>query len=283
MNIKLKSILPSLSCLLVGMLFFFSIRALPIPQAWGNDTVFGLISCAVMFLLSKVLMSYENIKLSDMHLIPISKTVWHLSIGLIIGAVIVGGMLCALFSFTNLAIQRVESQALVPFILASLVFIPLALMEEILFRGYPFFRFSQLINIRWTILITATLFALYHFDGSSSIGSLLIGPGIWGVAFGVAAYVSKSIAVPLGIHISANVLQALFGLKDKYIPMWEVTNANNLATTIEPDQLGIIMQVLVLVFSIVVLEFSIRNKKSNGKRMASLQTKLATNTVLENK
>jgi membrane protease YdiL (CAAX protease family) len=270
MNIKIKPILPSLLFLFLGIFFFFLIRALPftVPPELNSTLIMSLISCVFLFWLSKFFLSHENINLSTMNLIPNNKTFLRLAIGLVIGVIITGTMLYTLFTLTNLDLQRVESQSFMLFLKASLIFIPLALMEELLFRGYPFFRLSQLINIRWTILITATLFALYHFNGSSSISTLLLGPGIWGVTFGVAAYLSKSIAAPLGIHISANVLQAQFGMKSSYVPMWELTNSTNLATTIEPDQLGIIMQLLLLIFSIIVLEFSIRKKKSTNLKIA---------------
>ena len=179
-------------------------------------------------------------------------------------------MLIALFTLTDLGIERNEAQTWLPFIFASMVFIPLALMEELLFRGYPFFRLAQLINIRWVLLITAILFALYHYNGSQNIGFLLLGPGIWGVTFGVAAYLSKSIAVPLGIHISANVLQAVFGLKTDYNPMWIVTkNIDPLTTNINPEHIGFIMQIILLIISVIILEVALkvknRSRKSNNK------------------
>ena len=219
------------------------------------------IVCIGFLILSGIFLRYEKLNMSSMNLIPNKSSIPKLFFGLIIGTAIVGLMLLVLFTMTNLDIQRDENQSIMLFIKASLVFVPLALMEEILFRGYPFFRLSQLINIRWVIFLTSILFALYHYNGSSNIYSLFIGPGIWGVVYGVAAYLSNSIAVPLGIHISANVLQALFALKSDYVPMWDVIINKDISNTITPDHLGIIMQIILLVISIIILEFSIRKKK----------------------
>ncbi len=284
MNIKIKSLLPSILCLFIGMLFFYSMRALPIamPPELNTKFIMGLISCVFLLLLSKVFLRYEDIKSSAMHLLPNNKTLMRLFMGLVIGAVIVGVMLYTLFTFTNLDLNRVETQTMTSFMLASLVFIPLALMEEILFRGYPFFRISQLINIRWVILITSVVFALYHFNGTSSIVSLLLGPGVWGVTFGVAAYLSKSIAVPLGIHISANALQALFGLKSGYVPLWEISKSTELFSLLEPDHLGIIMQFLLLIVSILVLEYSLWKKDVIRIKVAKIKADINSNPVTEN-
>ena len=283
MKIKFKSILPSMTFLFIGLLYFLAIRTLPItvPPELNNTLIMGLITCVILFLLSKKMLRYENIKLSVVHLIPNKATFMRLFIGLFIGAGIVGTMLFALFTLTNLNLDRLESQTMAPFLLAASVFIPLALMEELLFRGYPFFRLTQTINIRWVLLMTSILFALYHYDGTSNISSLLLGPGIWGITFGVAAYLSKSIAVPLGIHISANVLQALFGLKSGYVPMWEVTQSTNITTTIEPDQLGIAMQFILLILTLIVLEFSINKKNSIRKKVANLRSNFTNKTVSE--
>jgi len=284
MNVKFKSLLPSLLCLFIGMLFFFSMRALPIsmPPELNTKFIMGLISCVLLLLLSKVFLRYEDIKSSAMHLLPNNKTLMRLFMGLVIGAVIAGTMIYILFTFTNLDLNRVASQSSATFMLASMVFIPLALMEELLFRGYPFFRLTQLINIRYVILITALLFALYHFNGTSSITSLLLGPGVWGVTFGVAAYLSKSIAVPLGIHISANALQALFGLKSGYVPIWEISKSTEIFSLLEPDHLGIIMQFLLLIVSILVLEYSLWKKDVIRMKVAKIKTDINSNQVTEN-
>ncbi len=181
----------------------------------------------------------------------------RLGVGLLIGGFITGAMLIALFTLTGFEVERVQNQTLIAFLLASLVFIPLALMEELLFRGYPFFRLSQIINVRWVILITAFLFAIYHYNGSASIASLFLGPGVWGVTFGVAAYLSNSIAVPLGIHTAANLLQAMFGLKAGSASIWVVTNTvTQPGNGLEVESLGLIMQLSLLIISVVIFEIN---------------------------
>ena len=283
MNIKFKLILPSIVFLFIGLLFFLAIRTLPItmPPELNNMLMMGLIACAFLFFLSKRMLRYESIELSVVHLKPNKTTFLRLLIGLIIGAIIVGVMLYTVFTLTNLNLNRVESQTMAPFLLAVSAFIPLALMEELLFRGYPFFRLTQTINIRWVLLITAILFALYHYNGTASVSSLLIGPGVWGVTFGVAAYLSKSIAVPLGMHISTNVLQAIFGLKSRYVPMWEVEQSTKIETFIEPTQLGIAMQIVLLVISIIVLEISLYRRKSMHKKVANIHLNMMNEKVLK--
>jgi len=252
---------PALAFVLLGMLFFFLSGNVNLPFAI-DKYAFALIACIALYALTIAFIRLENISSAPVNLIPDSRTFKHLCLGLVIGAIITCMMLFTLFSLTAFTVVKNDQQNLVPFLLSVSVFIPLALMEEILFRGYPFFRMSQFIHIRWVILLTAVLFALYHYDGTQSIGSLLLGPGIWGVTFGVAAYLSQSIAVPLDIHISANLFQAVFGLKDSQPALWILTEVNDpISQGINPEHLGIIMQLILLVVSIAVLEWNLKSRE----------------------
>jgi len=265
MQTSIKLLLPSLVYLFLGMLIFAFSDMLPFPPL--SRFFIGVFFSVIIFFGSMPFLRYENISLTVVHLIPNKKTIIRLITGLVIGAVILGIMLFLLFSLTDLSIEPNQNQTWIPFLLASSAFIPLALMEELLFRGYPFFRLSQIINIRWVLLITATLFALYHYNGSQNIGALLLGPGVWGVTFGVAAYLSKSIAVPLGIHISANFIQAIFGLKLDYNSIWTVTKTiEETKNVLDAEILGVTMQLFLLIVTVIVFEVRLGYKHRNMKK-----------------
>ncbi|WP_395376633.1 lysostaphin resistance A-like protein [Marinicella sp. W31] len=263
----LKTILPSLAFLIIGMLFFIITPPVysmfTMPPLIGR-VVFAGIAILLFYYLSRAFVRFENLSLAAVRLVPNRDTWRRLVVGLLMGVLIAGAMLMALFTLTDWDVERVEVQTLWPFLLASLVFVPMAFMEELLFRGYPFFRLTQIIHVRWVILLTAILFAFYHYNSEQTVSSILLGPGIWGVTFGVAAYVSKSVAVPLGIHISANVLQALFGMKHYFNPMWTMTQSNDpLKVGMNAEYLGLTMQLILLCGSLLVLEWVIKCRKSN--------------------
>jgi hypothetical protein len=266
MQSKIKLTLPAFIYLALGMLIFIISRSINFPPTMQFSVgVIGVLISLIFFYLAKAFLGYEKISLAMVNLVPNKGTFNRFSVGIIIGAIITGIMLTLLFTLTEIDIERVPSETWLSFLLAAIVFVPLALMEELLFRGYPFFRLTQVFNIRWVLLITATLFAFYHYNDATSISSIMLGPGIWGVTFGVAAYLSKSIAVPLGMHFSANAMQALFGLKLDHVALWKVTKSTNLTTTLEPEHLGLIMQLILLVVSVIVLELGIRKNNINPK------------------
>jgi len=257
-----KNSVMSLVFLLLGMSLFVIFTSVPLPTVPFPMGLFGLMMCALLLGLSKLFLHFENRSLSEVNLVPDSGTAYRFIIGFSIGAVIVGCMLLAVFSLTNVSLTRSPDQFLVPFLLSSLVIVPLALMEEILFRGYPFFRLSNQIHIRWVILITAVMFGLYHLNDNTSLISVLLGPGVWGLVFGVAAYISRSIAVSLGIHVAANFLQAIFDMNQNVSAMWKLSLIEDTTQyIIDVETLGLIMQLVLLVGSVIALEMYLKKQK----------------------
>lgn len=243
---------------------FLVLPALPMPTVAMPTAFYGILMCIIFLSLSAVFAHFDKSSLSDLNLIPDAKTLLRLGIGFVIGAVIAGCMLLAVFSLTNVTISISTEQTLISFLLASLVIIPMALMEELLFRGYPFFRLLSHLHVRWVILITSILFALYHLNETSSLWAVLLGPGVWGVIFGVSAYLTQSIAVPLGIHVAANFMQAIFDMNKSVEPLWNIALIEDSSRFImDVETLGVSMQILLLIGAIVVLERSISKRTDN--------------------
>lgn len=250
--------------MLVGMLMFLILPALPLPTVAMPTAFYGILMCIIFFSLSMLFVHLEKSSLSSVNLIPDAKTLFRLGLGFVIGAAIAGCMLLAVFALTNVTISVSTEQTLTSFLIASLVIIPMALMEELLFRGYPFFRLLSHLHIRWVILITSILFALYHLNETSSLWSVLLGPGVWGVIFGVAAYLTQSIAVPVGIHIAANFMQAIFDMNKNVEPLWNIALIEDSTRFImDVETLGVSMQILLLIGAIIVLERSIAKRMRN--------------------
>lgn len=65
----------------------------------------------------------------------------------------------------------------------------------------------------------------------------ILGPGLGGVLFGLAALKTKGLALPLGLHFSWNFTQWLFGFKNnngvwrEIVEKGQETHAENIALT----------------------------------------------------
>jgi uncharacterized protein len=83
--------------------------------------------------------------------------------------------------------------------------------EELLFRGFPFRRLLDALGTWPAQLIIGALFVLTHSDALRALGPLgyLAGANVFlaSILFGLAYLRTRSLAMPLGLHLAANVTQ----------------------------------------------------------------------------
>ena len=249
------AIMPALCFVAIGM-------SLPLlPLNFGSRLIGSIVVCIMLLGLSLAFIKYEKSSLSSVNFTFELATIRRYFLGFLLGSIIAGGMILAVFTMTDLHLQANQEQSWLGLLFASIVIIPLALFEGLLFRGYAFFRLKQLLPIRYVIWGSALLFGINHLNGENSIYSVLMGPGVWGITFAVAAYLSNSLALPLGMHMAANFLQAIVGLKSYISPMWIVNRVPEAPAIIEVETLGILMQIVLLVSSVAILELSLWRKR----------------------
>jgi membrane protease YdiL (CAAX protease family) len=86
-----------------------------------------------------------------------------------------------------------------------------AAAEELLFRGFLFQRLIDGLGAWPAQLLIAALFTLTHSDALTELGPLayLAGANIFvaSILFGLAYLRTRSLALPLGLHFAANVMQ----------------------------------------------------------------------------
>jgi membrane protease YdiL (CAAX protease family) len=260
MSMMTKQPWVSLTFLLIGMMMFMVVPMMPF--AWPAQVVLtGIVMCLLLLSLSWFFIKREKLTLNEVNLRPDCHTPARLALGFAIGALLTGIMLTVLFNLTIVDFAPVTSQSPMPFLISSLVIIPLALMEELLFRGYAFFRSLKAVNVRIVILATALLFGLYHYNDQTTVINVLLGPGIWGVVYGVSAYISGGLAVPLGIHIAANFMQGIFGMNQYVDSLWMIHLVETEKAMLGIEVLGTSMQIVLLLVSVLVLEIYERSMK----------------------
>jgi uncharacterized protein len=86
------------------------------------------------------------------------------------------------------------------------------LPEDLLFRGYAFQRLVAAVGAWPGIVLSAVLFGIYHLLGSGMWGMgtffQLAMPLCGGLVFGWAAIRTKGLALPIGLHLGGNWVQA---------------------------------------------------------------------------
>jgi membrane protease YdiL (CAAX protease family) len=88
----------------------------------------------------------------------------------------------------------------------------LVLAEELLFRGAALRSLRELAGDRWAIVLTAVVFGLYHVVGTQywAMGLVFhaLMPTLGGLLFAWAAVRSGGLALPIGLHLGGNWVQA---------------------------------------------------------------------------
>lgn len=185
--------------------------------------------------------------------------------GLAIGTGIFLLIILLLLSFSSIQLHLNDAPWNPWSLVGLLAVVPLALMEELAFRAYPFIRLNQIFGLRITQFIVAVAFAGHHIIQGWDVATAFLGPGTWALVFGLAAVWSKGIALPTGIHVALNVIQQLLGMKSSnYASVWVMEHPVN-ATAADIDHtnhIGLISQILVLLGGILLTEYYLRKKQA---------------------
>ncbi|WP_340677344.1 type II CAAX endopeptidase family protein [Paraglaciecola sp.] len=208
-------------------------------------------------LVSMYLLKTEHSKLSSIGFTWGTNTARRLILGTVLGMAVVGIMLFTLTLFSPITIERVANPDYWNSMgWAALVLFVLALMEEIAFRSYPLVRLSESLGTRASIYITSIVFAFYHGLDPAN----LLGPGVWGLFFGLAAIKTKGIALPLGLHFGLNFMQSLCGMKPQYAnSIWTVL-PDGTTRMFASDTVGLTLQCILLIVGVILIECHVRQK-----------------------
>ena len=106
---------------------------------------------------------------------------------------------------------------------ALLLFLFVAVREELVYRSYFLRRLTTAYNALIALLIVTTVFILEHRAAGISWKTSVIGSGLGGILFGIAALKTKGIALPVGLHSAWNLGRWVFGLTEN-TGFWHYTN-----------------------------------------------------------
>lgn len=231
---------------------------------------YGILGTLAAFVSTYILVKSENKSLRDYGLIWQKKTLSNFTIGVGIGFFIFTLLIICLLVFSNLTLQKNAIVLPTSHYFWLLSIIPLALMEEIAFRAYPFIQLNKFFGLRLTQIILAVSFALYHFIQGWGLQISFLGPGLWSFVFVLSAYYYKGIAVPTGIHVALNLMQQLFGVgNNNKNSIWVLAEKKVTDVTIvAADKMGLLFQIFVLIIAVILGEYLIKKERNQSSLTA---------------
>jgi len=188
----------------------------------SGATCFGAL--AVTFLIGKWI---DHRKFKEFGF-KFSKTWWQdFAFGITLGAFLMG--LIFLFSWiTGMVNVRgffisfiADMSFAVVFIQSFLLFIFVGVYEEVVFRGYLLINLAEGLNkkflgSKWALVVsialTSLIFGLSHMDNPNATWVSTTNIMLAGIFLGMGMFLTGSLAIPIGLHISWNFFQgAVFG------------------------------------------------------------------------
>lgn len=233
----------------------------PLPKLYYG--IFGTLGALLTLL---IFLKSEGKKEEAIRLNVNKKTTLNFLNGIVVGIGIFMLMMLILIAFGGMYFQKITPIHYGNIALSLIPFIPLALMEEIAFRTYPFLRLKSKLGVWYAQFSMAMLFALYHILMGWPVHIAFLGPFIWSFVFGLSALWSKGIAMPFGLHLALNLMQNLAGMKNETSAIFKLTYRNNPSKELEAtnEYLGISMHIVILAIACFLTYEYIRKNRSSA-------------------
>lgn len=205
------------------------------------------------------------------------RTIGRFSIGLFAGLLLANAMVLAQVGFSGLILSRNTVVGSSQFVVGALALLPLAWMEELAFRGYPFLKLQRTFGLLPAQLLIALLFAGYHVLNGWPLALAALGPGTWSLAFGLCAAASNGIAIPTGLHFGLNTALAVFGIQKGVPGLWNIDLPEQASSALiqSNERFGVWLQLGLLV---LLLAASIGYWKRQRKQAL---TRASTNPLVQ--
>jgi len=201
--------------LIVGLFQLLSVWLLGIPFSQMNNlTTFQNLVVTAASLIGTVLVIWLFLKITGDKLIDLGFHRVHFKkrflSGFLIGAfIMIAGFLILYFS-GEIKIIKIDFQPVELFYTILLFFI-VAVMEELLVRGYILNTLMQSLNKYWALLISAVIFAALHLANPNLNLFSFINLILAGIFLGIVYIYTKNLWFPIALHFSWNLFQALLG------------------------------------------------------------------------
>ena len=198
----------------LGILFLASWSKPMLPARLGQ-LAWGLISCLAILGLTLVFLRRERRSLRDAGLDVQASSLVRFLAGLLVGAAVYGLMLLAISVVAGpIRFTRENAPGNSDILLMVATFLALSAMEEMGFRGYPLRTLVAALGHWRAQAVVAVAFSVSHLVFGWSWQTVVLGVLPNAVLFGVVAFASGGLAMPIGLHAAINIGRWVTGETD---------------------------------------------------------------------
>ncbi|UWX61795.1 CPBP family intramembrane metalloprotease [Chryseobacterium oranimense] len=207
-------------------------------------------AASATFFLTCLFVKWDKIKLSDIGLKPGILTLKRLFYGFITGLLLAIFQALVVMAFGHLKLMLTPNFNWGTIIFSLFFYLLIAVREELVFRSYLLRTLDNKFKATFALSVMIILFILEHSLSGMSWKMAIIGSGLGGLLFGVAALKTRGIALPIALHTAWNFGQWMTGFKNQS-GIWNAVVDKGYE--IQTENIGLAAFVLLMVSIICIL------------------------------
>jgi membrane protease YdiL (CAAX protease family) len=202
------------------------VALVPVVQGMAPPRYGGLatgVTATTAFLLLSVLFARGSLpRLGTLGILPDRFSAARMFAGCLLGTLLLGIYFAVSAGIADVGWSRNSAVGPAAVALGFVAAIAGAAAEELAFRGYPMRRLMEAYGLWAAQLVIAVAFILYHIVLAGwPVVPAIIGTGLGSLLFGMAAVVSRGLALPIGLHAVWNFGMWAGGTRELPAP-WEI-------------------------------------------------------------
>jgi membrane protease YdiL (CAAX protease family) len=172
-----------------------------------------LLSALLSLTLVYAFMRWSKLKRRDVGIGVGGLTFAQYSCGFLIGISMAILQAVTVLATGHLQLVRVQNLQLLDIVIPFVLYFLVACREELVFRSYALQFLRDRFAPLFALIFVTVIFILEHVISGMSWTMSIIGSGLGGILFGVAALKTRGLALPLGLHSAWNFGQWATGFK----------------------------------------------------------------------
>jgi membrane protease YdiL (CAAX protease family) len=172
-----------------------------------------LIATLLTLVLVYVFTRWQKLRLSDVGVVPGSASIPRFFTGYAIGIMLAVGQALIVLASGHFQLVLQSNLSVATVVLPLMLYLLVACREELAFRSFGLHALRISYSPTFALVFITVIFIAEHVLSGMTWTMSIVGSGLGGVLFGVAALKTRGLALPLGLHSAWNFGQWMMGFK----------------------------------------------------------------------
>ncbi|UOU98028.1 CPBP family intramembrane metalloprotease [Chryseobacterium daecheongense] len=217
----------------------------------------SLLTLAFAILFAK----WEHLSLRQIGIIPGRFTIKRFFSGCLISFLAVSLQVLIVYCFNHLTLKLVHTLDIGVIFFHVMLYFFVACREELVFRSYALRALNYKFRSVFALFVITVIFIVEHLVAGMEWKMAVIGSGLGGLLFGIAALKTKGLALPMGLHFAWNFGQWITGFKNQ-AGIWEATVDKGYET--ETQNIGLGAYVFAILIALALILRFYKNQEENN-------------------